>query len=108
MSVVLEVRIDSFISEEDTLLWMSRGDLRGEAESEITAAQDQALPIKYHVTRKLQTEADKKCKLRKQFDETLEHAIAACTILLEEQYVKINYRVCAELQFNIHKKIRVN
>jgi hypothetical protein len=31
------------ISQEDTFLWLSRGDLKGETESEIIAAQEQAL-----------------------------------------------------------------
>ena len=37
------------ISEEDTFLWLSRGDLK--EETEITAAQDQALQTKYHATK---------------------------------------------------------
>jgi hypothetical protein len=36
------------IGEEDTLLWLSRGDLKAETESEILAKQDQALQTKYH------------------------------------------------------------
>ena len=35
------------ISEEDTLLWLSKRDLKAETESEIVAAQDQALQTKY-------------------------------------------------------------
>ena len=35
------------ISEEDTFLWLSKGDLKVETESEIVAAQDQALKTKY-------------------------------------------------------------
>jgi len=35
------------ISEEDTFLWLSKGDLKAETESEIVAAQDQALQTKY-------------------------------------------------------------
>ena len=38
------------ISEEDTFLWLSKGDLKAETESEIVAAQDQALQTKYLLT----------------------------------------------------------
>ena len=31
------------ISEEDTLLWLSRGEVKAETKSDITATQDQAL-----------------------------------------------------------------
>ena len=36
------------ISEEDTFLWLSKGDLKAETESEIVAAQDQSLQTKYY------------------------------------------------------------
>ena len=36
------------ISEEDTFLWLSKGDLKAETESEIVAAQNQALHTKYY------------------------------------------------------------
>ena len=35
------------ISEEDTFFWLSKEDLKAETESEIVAAQDQALQTKY-------------------------------------------------------------
>ena len=40
--------IDSrqFISEEDTFLWLSKGNLKAETGSEIVAARDQALQTK--------------------------------------------------------------
>jgi len=44
------------ISEEDTFLWLLRGDLKGQTESEIIAAKDRALQVKYHATKLLQTE----------------------------------------------------
>jgi septation ring formation regulator EzrA len=37
------------ISEEDTFLWLSKGDLKAEIESEIVAAQDQELNTKLFV-----------------------------------------------------------
>ena len=36
------------ISEEETFLWLSKGDLKAETESEIVAAQEQALQTKYY------------------------------------------------------------
>jgi hypothetical protein len=51
------------ISEEDTFLWLTKGDLKEETESEIMAAQDQALQTKYYATKILNTETDSKCML---------------------------------------------
>ena len=39
------------ISEKDTFLWLSKGNLKAETESEIAAAQDQALQTKYYALR---------------------------------------------------------
>jgi hypothetical protein len=43
------------ISEEDTFLWLSKGDLKAETESEIVAAQDQAKQTKYYTSKILNT-----------------------------------------------------
>ena len=59
------------ISEEDTFLWLLKGDLKAETESEIVAAQDQALRTKYYATKILSRETDSKCRLCQQFDETI-------------------------------------
>jgi hypothetical protein len=76
------------ISQEDTFLWLSKGDLKAETESEIVAAQDQALQTKYHATKILHTETDSKCRLYHQFEETVDHIMSACPILAKEQYIK--------------------
>jgi hypothetical protein len=51
------------IGREDTLLWLLRGDLKGENGGQITAAQDVAVPNKNHATKILQTERESKCRL---------------------------------------------
>ena len=43
-----------FISEGDTFLWLSKGDLKAETKSEIVAAQDQALETKYNATKNIE------------------------------------------------------
>jgi len=76
------------IGAEDTSLWLSKGDLKPQNESEIVAAQDQSLQTKYYATNVLNTETDSKCRLSQQFDETLDHIIFAWPILAKEQYIK--------------------
>ena len=39
--------IDRQLISEDTFVWLLKGDLNAETESEIVAAQDQALQTKY-------------------------------------------------------------
>jgi len=68
------------ISEEDMVLWLSRGDLKGETESKGMATQDQAL----------QTETNSKCRLCQQYNKTVDCIISVCPILAKEKYVKLN------------------
>jgi hypothetical protein len=77
-----------FISEEDTLLWLSRGDLEAETESEILLAQEEALQAKCHAIKILQAGTDSKCRFCRHFDETVEHNTSACPMLAKEQYTE--------------------
>ena len=88
------------IGAEDTFLWLSK-------ESEIVAAQDQALQTEYCATKILNTETDSKCRLCQQFDETIDRIISACPIPAKEQYIKRHDRVSAQLHFNICKETGV-
>jgi len=60
------------IGGEDMILLLLRGDLKGETESEIMAAQ-----TKYHVTKILQTQRDSKCRpcqhLKRQQNTSYQH-----------------------------------
>jgi hypothetical protein len=51
------------------------------------------------------TNINRKCRLCKQFDETVEHIISACPVLAKEQHIQRHDTVCAELHFNICKEI---
>ena len=75
------------IIKEDTFLWLLRDDLKGETESKIISAQDQALQTKYLATEILQTVTDSKCGLCEQFSVTTEHIMSFCTVLVKEQYI---------------------
>jgi hypothetical protein len=58
-----------FISQDDTFLWLLRGDLKGKTERKIIAAQDQ-ITNQISSSKILHTEKDSKGRLCKQFDET--------------------------------------
>jgi len=92
------------ITEEDTFLWLSKRDLKAETESEIVAAQDQALQTKYYATKILNTETDGKSRLCQQFYEAIDHIISAFPTMAKEQDLKRHDRVCAQLHYNICKK----
>jgi len=62
---------------------------------------------KYYGTKILNTEADNKCRLCQQFDETVDHITSACPILAKEEYIKRHDSVCAQLHFNICKETGV-
>ena len=87
MGSTLEIQIDN-ICEEETFLWLSKGDLKAETESEIQAAQDKAIQTKYYATKILNTETDSKFRLCQQFDEAIDHIISACPLQAKEQYIK--------------------
>jgi hypothetical protein len=83
------------ISEEDTFLWLSKGDLKAETESETVAAKDQALQTKYHATKILHTDKDSKCRFCHQFEGTADRTVSACPILAKQQYIERDNSVCA-------------
>jgi hypothetical protein len=54
-------RIDrQLVGEDNTFVWILRGDVNAETGSEIISAQGQALQTKYHATKGLQIEMDLK------------------------------------------------
>ena len=59
------------------------------------------------MTKILQKETDSKCRLCKQFDETVKHILSPCPILAKEQHIKRHDTVCAQLNVNICKETGV-
>jgi len=99
--------IERQLITEDTFLWLTKGDIKVETESELVTAQDQALQTKYYATKMLNTETDSKCRSCQQFDATIDHIISTCPIMAKEQYRKRHDIVCAQLHFNISKETGV-
>jgi hypothetical protein len=58
---------------EQSYRWLKYGNFKGETESKIVAAQDQAISTNYFKNRILKEEIESKCRLCKQYEKTIEH-----------------------------------
>src|SRR5215470_16705623 len=72
---------------EQSYRWLKHGDIKGETESTIVAAQDQAISTNYFKNKILKEEIESKCRLCKQYEETIDHLISGCPILAKNEYV---------------------
>ena len=89
----------------NTFLWLSVGDLR--AEICVISAQYQALQTKHHAIKILHTEAESKCRLCQNFDETINQITSQFPVQVIEQYIKRYDAVCAQLHCNMCKEMGV-
>ena len=66
--------------------WLKSGDIKGETESTIVAAQDQANSTHYFKNKILKQEIESKCRLCKLQEETIDHLTSGCPILAKNEY----------------------
>jgi hypothetical protein len=77
---------DMLMDREQTYRWLKFGDIRGETESLIVLAQDQALGTNYFKRKVLKEETESKCRLYKEYEETIDHLASGCPILAKNEY----------------------
>ena len=86
---------------EQSYHWLKSGDIKGETESRIVAAQDQAISTNYFFKNKiLKEEIESKCQLFKQHEETIDHLTSGCLILAKNKYLMRHDKVCTHLHFS--------
>jgi hypothetical protein len=64
---------------EQSHQWLKFGNIKGETESKIVAAQDQTISTNYFKSKILKEEADSKCQLCKHQEETISHLTYECS-----------------------------
>jgi hypothetical protein len=72
---------------EQSYCWLKSGDIKGEIESTIVAAQDQAISTNYFKNKVLKEEIEDKCRLCKLHEETIDHLTSGCHILAKNEYL---------------------
>jgi hypothetical protein len=92
------------MDKEQSYRWLKFGDIKRETESTTVAAQNQALSTNYLKKEIVKEEIKRKCRLRKAYDETVDHFTSGCPILTRNEYIIRHDKVCTHLQYSICKK----
>jgi len=74
---------DKLVYIEQSYWRLRSRDIKGEKESTIVAAQEQAISTNYFKNKSWKEEADSKCQLCKQLKETIDHLTIGCSILVK-------------------------
>jgi hypothetical protein len=83
--------------------WLKSGDIKGETESTIVGAQDQAISTNYFKNKNLKDEFESKCQLCKKHEETIDHLTLGCLILAKNEYLMRHDKFCTHLHYSIWK-----
>jgi hypothetical protein len=75
---------EKLVDIEQSYRWLKSGDIKGERESKIMAAQDQAISTYYFKNKILKEEIENKCRLCKQHKGTIDHLTSGCPILAKK------------------------
>ena len=76
-------RLINNISHDKILTWLRKGNFKRETESFLIAAQDSANHIKARIDK---TQQNRKCRLRGDRGETINHIISECSKLAQREY----------------------
>ena len=78
---------EKLVDHEPTYRWLKSGDINGETESTILAAQDQAISTNYFKNKILKQEIESISRLCKQHEGTVDHLTSGCPILAKNEYL---------------------
>ena len=96
---------EKLVDIEQSYRWRKSGDIKGETESTIVAAQDQAISTNYFKNKILKEETESKCRLCKQHEETIDQLTSGCPILTRNEYLMRHDKVCTHLHYAICKAL---
>jgi hypothetical protein len=95
------------MDREQTFQCLKFGDIKGETESLIVGAQDQALGTSYFKRKVLKEESESKSRLCKEYEETIDHVISGCPVLTKNEYITRHDKVCTYLLYSIRREFGI-
>jgi hypothetical protein len=98
---------EKLVDNEQSYRWLKFGNIKGETESTIVAAQDQAISANYFKTKILKEEVGSNCRLCKQHEETADHLTSGRPILAKNEYLMRHDKVGGHLHYSICKAVGI-
>jgi hypothetical protein len=99
--------IIKLVDNEQSYGWLKSVDIKGETESTIMAAQDQAISTRYFNHKFFKDELDSRCRLCKHLEETTDNLTSGCPILAMNEYVMRHDKVCTHLHYSTCKGLGI-
>jgi hypothetical protein len=96
---------EKLVHNEPSYRWLKFGNLKGETESTIVAAQDQEISTNCFKNKILKEEVDSKFRLCKQHEET--NLTSGCPILAKNEYLMRHDKVGVQLHYSICRALGV-
>jgi len=78
---------EKLVEIEQSYRWLKSGDIKGETESTVVTAKDQAFSTNSFKNKILKEETESKYRLCKQHEETIDHLTSGCPILAKNEYL---------------------
>jgi len=78
----------TLVDKQKSQAWLCSSGLRGETESLVIVAQDQALNMCYHQRTIMKQPTDSKCRMCYKAEEHIKHIAMGCTTLGPSEYTK--------------------
>jgi hypothetical protein len=98
---------EKLVGNEQSYRPLKFGNMKGERESTIVAAQDKAISTNYFKNKILKEETDSKCRLCKQHEDTIDHLTSGCPTLAKNGYLMRHGKVGAHLRYSICKALSI-
>jgi hypothetical protein len=98
---------EKLVDTEHSYRWLKYRDIKGETESTIVAAGDQAINTNYFKNKILKEENENECRKCKQYEENIDHLISWFSILAKNQYLMRHEKVCIHLHYSIFKALGI-
>ena len=86
--------------------------LKSETEGLVISAQDQSLATRYYQHRIIKNVIEPKCRLCREFNESVEHIVSCCPVLAKKEYldqhdealIYVHWNICKYYQIDVPNK----